>query len=59
MLRTNNDEVITDENILIKFNVQNFCIKSHDVKFQIISVSVIENFNQLKVQNFNVKQLKS
>ena len=58
MLGTNDDKVIADENISAKSDVQDSCIEFHDVEFQVISASVIENSDQSEAQNSDTKQLE-
>ena len=55
MLKTNNDKVIVNENILIKSSVQDFCIEHHDVKSQITSINAAENPDQSETQNSDIK----
>ena len=58
-LETNDNKVITDRDILIESDIQNSCIKHHNVEFQIISINAAENPNQSEIQNSDIRQLKS
>ena len=58
-LKTSDDEVIVNKNILAGFSVQDSCIKHHDVEFQITSINAAENSDQSETQNSDVRQLES
>ena len=58
MLKTSGDEIIADKDILTGFNVQDSCIKHHNVEFWITSTSVVKNSDQSEAQNSDARQLK-
>ena len=58
MLRTNDDEVIADEDISAEFDVQHSCIKPYDIESQITNTNTAENSDQSETQNSDIKQLE-
>ena len=45
-LKTNDEEIIINRDILAGSDIQNSCIKHYDIEFWVISINAVENSDQ-------------